>query len=111
MTRDELVEEVYRKYKPGDTIQYRPLGGREWTDDYTGSIDPIRTAFVIDHYEYRLKPKTIIYAVEVEHHVGAHDFPEVANVMLAAKDAHSIGFPTSFIQAIRNAKPLKEGEK
>ena len=103
MTRKELIDQIYHPWIPGDVIQGRPLGGvRKWKDFVIPfDNDPITSnrEFHIDTIEYRIKPRVTKYTFELR-----NDF----NPKQLAASLHDGGYNSKIVEAIRNAKLVKE---
>ena len=111
MTRDELIDQVIRPYKEGDIIQYRdtnmPYG---WDDKKCGPEDPLDMKFSLSHCEYRIKPRTITWTMDLPAEIGPSFFADLAQqVWRCDPSGLSKLYPSDTLDAIRNAKPLPEG--
>lgn len=103
MTRDEWVDDVIRHWKSGDMLQVRGKGvGLGWCD--IECDDPILFKPMLQNYEYRIKPRMVRWAVELVDNQDDTIFHHIARAMKHGEAQ----FAHDEIEAIRNAKPLKE---
>jgi len=112
MTRYRWVDEVVKPWKQGDELQVRGKDCQKlkWCD--IDCTDPIFFAVMLREYDYRIKPRVVKYVVEYAENISPHLFEEVAKAMESVVlGREELNFSKDFIEAIRNAKPLKEGEK
>ena len=112
MTREELIAEVYLKWKPGDVLEYR------WHSDHMlyadgkwfvepNIDDPINHKTDLSCRNYRIKPRTVKYVIEVSENCKADSFNVLAGQLAGSHGG--VTWSDDFIEAIRNAKPLAGG--
>ncbi len=105
MTKQELIDEVYRLYQDGDVTQHRKLREcAQWKDDRIEE-HPTQRKFNLNDFEYRIKPRAFKYMIETEHYPSQSAFPTIADCMEKWSEG---SFPPSFIEAVRNAKRVDE---
>jgi len=104
MTREELIDKVMKPWKKGDVVQGRFANDnyQEWSRHCDG--DPLHSRFNLRDWEYRIKPRTKKWVIDITEHANGATFQNIANLL----DVNH--YADDFVESIRNAKPLEEKE-
>jgi len=101
MTRDEWIDNVLKPWKQGDCLQACE-DQHNWQEVVCG--EPVMFNPYWERYEYRIKPRVKQVVIDVPENFNLILFLQLADVMKGKLESE---FSPSFIEAIRNAKPLE----